>query len=216
MPPLRFSYFDPTAGDYVTLTSEPISLHLQQAAEPVPPPVPQPNNQPSPITPKKKVPPFNAEPGQSGQVFRPLYRPLYEQRRFQTVLAGAGCCLAAGLLLDLRRKRLESNPGLALRRQAERDLARDCRAMQAAIAAGDQERFRRHCREAVQRWTGVIWGRAAAAITLTDLRQQLPADSHLLAVFARLEESDYAGAALAQAEMEAILQTVRQELDKLA
>jgi hypothetical protein len=55
----------------------------------------------------------------------------------------------------------------------------------------------------------------AAAVTLADLREQLPADSPLLAVFSRLEESGYAGQVLAQEEMAAMLETVRTELVKL-
>jgi hypothetical protein len=220
VPSLRFSYFDPVAGEYVPLSSEPIPLHLQEAVEPVPQPVQpqQPAQQPitpnSPGAPKKHQHqhPLDAAPGQSVQVFRPLY----EQRRFQAIIAGASCCLVAGLLLDLRRKRLENNPGPALRRQAERQLARHCQAMQAAMTTGAQEQFRQHCQEAIQHWTGTLWGRTAAAITLTDLQERLPADSPLLAVFARLEESGYAGAVLAQAEMAAMLQTVQQELGKLS
>lgn len=209
VPPLRFSYFDPAAKDYVTLTSEPIPIRVQGAGTEPAPPVQHPHQ---PETKRRQTaPPPAFAPGES--VLR--LRPLHEQGRFQAVMAGAGCCLAAGLLLDWRRKRLEANPGPALRRQAERRLAQDCQAMRAAAAA-DQEGFRRHCQEAVRRWIGTVWGMNAAAVTLADLRERLPADSPLLAVFARLEESGYAGQALAQEEMAAMLETVRTELVKLA
>ncbi|WP_417914815.1 BatD family protein [Candidatus Electronema sp. JM] len=209
VPPLRFSYFDPAAGDYITLTSEPIPLRLHSAPEQAPAPQPAP-----PVQPKKRqfVPPAAGEPVQSVLHLQPLYR----QRPFQLLIAGAACCSVAGLLLDLRRKRLEHNPGTVRRRQAERQLARDCRAMREAIVAGEQEQFRRHCREAVQHWIGTLWGRNAAAITMNDLREGLPADSPLLPVFARLEASGYALEPLAEREMEVMLQTVRQELVKLA
>jgi hypothetical protein len=209
VPPLRFSYFDPAAKDYVTLTSEPIPIKLHGAAAPAPPvrqQVPPPEKKQ-----RRAAPPLPAAPGES--VLR--IRPLYEQRQFQAVLAGAGCCLAVGLLLDFRRKRQEANPGPALRRQAVRRLAQDCRAMQDAAAAADQEQFRRHCLEAVRRWTGAVWGLNAAAVTLAELRQRLPADSPLLAVFARLEESGYGADALERGEMTAMLETVRRELVRL-
>uniref|UniRef100_UPI004055C48B BatD family protein n=1 Tax=Candidatus Electronema sp. TaxID=2698783 RepID=UPI004055C48B len=209
VPSLRFSYFDPAAKDYVTLTSEPIPIRIQGAAAEPAPPVQQ---QPLPETKRRQAaPPPAFVPGESVL----LLQPLHEQRRFQAVMAGAGCCLAAGLLLDLRRRRLEANPGPALRRQAERRLAQDCRAMRTAAAAADQEGFRQHCQEAVRRWIGTVWGMNAAAVTLADLREQLPADSPLLAIFSRLEESGYAGQVLAQEEMAAMLETVRTELVKL-
>jgi hypothetical protein len=212
VPPLRFSYFDPAAGDYVTLTSEPIPLRLQNVVEPAPSVQPQPEQKvPPPVKPHYIAPPFNPVPGESVQFFQPLY----QQRRFQMVMAGAACCLATGLLLDVRRKRLESNPGPARRKQAERQLARHCQAMRAAINVADQEQFRQHCLEAVRQWTGVLWDRNAAAITLADLHERLPANAPVLAVFVRLEESGYAGAALTPTEMETMLETVRQELVKL-
>ncbi|MCW5199196.1 hypothetical protein VU05_00405 [Desulfobulbus sp. F1] len=144
------------------------------------------------------------------------FQPLYEKRWFLTTMAGAGCCLVSGLLLDLRRKKLESNPSLVLRKQVEKKIARHFREMKAAAAAKDQERFRLHCQEAVQKRTGAAWGRAPEAITLADLRERLPADAPLLALFARLEQSSYAAQHLEKAEMEAMLQIAQQELDKLA
>ncbi|CAK8720669.1 MAG: Oxygen tolerance [Candidatus Electronema aureum] len=219
VPPLHFSYFDPAAGDYVTLKSEPIPLQLQQAAEPVPPPAQQ---QPPPPLKNKKN---QAEPkarkhfvflrSESEKIVR-NFQPLYEKHWFLTTMAGAGCCLVSGLLLDLRRKKLESNPSLVLRKQVEKKIARHFREMKAAAAAKDQERFRLHCQEAVQKRTGAAWGRAPEAITLADLSERLPADAPLLALFARLEQSSYAAQHLEKAEMEAMLQIAQQELDKLA
>jgi len=127
-------------------------------------------------------------------------------------MAGAGFCLTAGLLLDRQRKKLENNPGLVRRRLTARRLARHFQQMQTAVRKQDQERFQQHCREAVQAWAGGAWERAPEAITLADLQARLPADSPLLALFTRLEQSGYAGGSLDQAEMETMLQTARQEL----
>ncbi len=210
VPPLRFSFFDPSAGDYITLTSEPVPLRLQQAEEPKPPAQSAP--------PLKRKTPAAPKPKKHLVLADELawqIEPLYRRSWFQGLLAGAGGCLAAGLLLDLRRKHEERHPSLVLRRQAERRLARLFREMRKAAAAEEQERFRQSCQEAVRVWAGAAWQLVPEAVTLADLQERLPADSPLLALFARLERSGYAGEPLERAEMEAMLRTARQELAKL-
>ncbi len=206
VPPLRFSFFDPAAGDYVTLTSEPVPLRLQQADKPDAPPL------------KRKFP---AAPKLNKHVVLAdelvwQIEPLYSRSWFRLLLAGAGGCLAAGLLLDLRRRHEENHPGLIRRRQAERRLAALFREMRTAAAASEQERFRQFCQEAVRIWTGTAWQLVPEAVTLADLQERLPADSSVLSLFARLERSGYAGEPLERAEMEAMLRAARQELAKLA
>jgi len=211
VPPLRFSFFDPSAEDYITLTSEPVPLRLQQAEEPKPPAQSAPPlKRKTPAVPKPKKQHLVLADELAWQI-----EPLYRRSWFQGLLAGAGGCLAAGLLLDLRRKHEERHPSLVLRRQAERRLARLFREMRKAAAAEEQERFRQSCQEAVRVWAGAAWGRAPEAITAADLQERLPADAPLLALFSRLEQSAYAGGQLEQAEMEAMLHTARQELVKL-
>jgi hypothetical protein len=211
VPALHFSYFDPAAEEYVSLRSEPISLHLQHAADadtsrhPTVPPA-----QPIPLQKKTrpKPPPLPLEPGQMVQSIQPLYKKQW----FQSMMAGAGCCLTVGLALDLRRKKLAKNPGIVRRRIAARRLARHFREMQAAVNKQDQERFQRNCREAVQTWAGAAWERAPEAVTSTDLHEKLPADSPLLTLFVQLEQSGYANRSLAQAEMKNMLHIARHEL----
>ncbi|MGR0480794.1 MAG: BatD family protein [Candidatus Electronema sp. V4] len=212
VPPLRFSFFDPAAGDYVTLTSEPVPLRLQQADKPdAPPPVqPPPLKRKSPAAPK-----LNKHVVLADELVWQI-EPLYSKSWFRLLLAGAGGCLAAGLLLDLRRRHEEDHPGLVRRRQAEQRLARLFREMRQSAAAQEQERFRQCCQEAVRIWAGAVWELVPEAVTLADLQERLPADSPVLALFARLERSGYAGEPLERAEMEAMLRTARQELAQLA
>ncbi|CAK8717605.1 Oxygen tolerance [Candidatus Electronema halotolerans] len=214
VPPLHFSYFDPTAKDYVSLSSEPIPLHLQQGADPAQP-LPAAPAQPAPdpkkALPKTKQPVMPQLPLEPGEMVRSI-QPLYRKQWFQHLMAGVGCCLTAGLLLDMRRKKLENNPGLVRRKVVARQLARHFQAMRKAIRRQDQERFQQHCREAVQTWAGAAWERAPEAITLADLQARLSANSPLLALFTRLEQSGYAGGSLEPEEMENMLQTAQQEL----
>ncbi len=212
VPSLRFSYFDSVAGEYVTLNSEPIPLQLQANSDAVASPT-----QSTPVPSQNKTPARRQEPAAPSLPLTPgemvhSIQPLYKKQWFQGMIGGAGCCLTAGLLLDLRRKRLENNPSLLRRRLMERQLTKHFQEMKAAIGAADQQQFQEHCREAVQIWAGTTWELAPEAITLADLQTRLAADSPLLQLFTRLEQSGYAGERLDQAEMKTMLQTAQQEL----
>ncbi|XOF33641.1 MAG: BatD family protein [Candidatus Electrothrix sp. YB6] len=230
VPSLRFSYFDPSTEDYVTLTSDPIPLQLQDAVEPMKPAAQPPvstvqsaqptqtedagNNTAPENSAAKPAPhpaPLKNELGKLVPAIQPLYRKLW----FQVMIGSAALCLLAALLLFLHRKKLENDPAILLRKQVKQQLAQHYQAMQQAIAAQDQERFQQHCRTAVQQRTGEVWGLAPEAITLADLEQRLPEDAPLRNIFSRLEQSGYAGEHLAQAELEETLQTTRNELEKL-
>jgi hypothetical protein len=213
VPSLRFSYFDPNIGDYVSLNSEPIPLHLQANKDAVSSPAQ--STAPGPLpkkTPRKRQEPaIPSLPLTPGEMVHSL-QPLYQKRWFQGMMLGAGCCLTTGLLLDLRRKRLENNPGLLQRRFMERQLAKHCKNMKRALESGEQEVFQDHCRKAIQVWAGTTWGLEADAITLADLQVHLPADSPLLHIFTRLEQSGYAGENLDQTEMKTILKSIQDKL----
>jgi hypothetical protein len=80
MPQFAFSYFDPTAEKYVTLTSEPAPLTVQGAPPPPPPPVPQASSaaspeptEPPPAPPADDILGLHYELGATGESFAPLY-----------------------------------------------------------------------------------------------------------------------------------------------
>jgi hypothetical protein len=232
VPPVRFAYFDPKAEEYVTLTSDPISLNLQAADEqavssagtraatpetPAAQTVPQEG--------KKDVVPKNSEPQPAlhlaplkpdlGRLV-PAVQPVYQKIWFRLLMAAGLLCLFAALLLHLRQRRLARDPSILRRKEVAGRLARHYEAMNKAISAQDQKAFHQHCRAAIQERIGEVWGLAPEAVTLADLEQRLPDDSPLRTVFTRLEQSGYAGEQLAEAELEEILHLTENELDKLA
>ncbi|MCI5223713.1 MAG: hypothetical protein D3924_13850, partial [Candidatus Electrothrix sp. AR4] len=225
VPQLRFSYFDSTEEEYVTLMSEPIPLTLEGAEESVAP-VPTQKNIPTEEQDGKggdtenlgqmgvrqnRLAPLRTELG----VLVPAIRPLYQKLWFQLLMALGLFCLLTALLLYLRRRKLEKDPSILRRKQVKDLLVEHYQAMNKAIADQDQEGFRHHCRGAIQQRIGEAWGLAPEAITLADLERRLPENAPLRVIFSRLEQSGYAGEHLAQADLEEILQTTRNELDKL-
>ncbi|MCI5120873.1 MAG: hypothetical protein D3908_06735, partial [Candidatus Electrothrix sp. AUS4] len=123
--------------------------------------------------------------------------------------------LVLALLFFLRQRRLAKDPGILRRRGVQGRLVEHYEGMKTALASQDQKAFLQHCRAAIQQGIGELWRLAPEAVTLADLEQRLPAEDPLRAVFARLEQSEYAGEQLPQADLEEMLQTTRKELDKL-
>ncbi|MCW5208050.1 hypothetical protein VU11_05220 [Desulfobulbus sp. US2] len=108
------------------------------------------------------------------------------------------------------------DPSILRRKEVAGRLAEHYEGMHKALAIQDHEVFHQHCRAAIQERTGEVWGLAPETVTLADLEQRLPDEAPLRTVFTCLEQSGYAGEQLAQDDLEEILQTTRNELDKLA
>ena len=235
VPPMRFSYFDPQAEEYVTLSSDPVPLSLQPASG-------QPAAQLASGTEQRQAPAAQiarqqenkkrnaiseqASASQSAQNLAPLHpelgklvpaiQPLYQKVWFQLLMIIALLCLLITLMLYLKQRRLARDPGILRRKKVQERLALHYEEMNKALAIPDQATFHQHCRAAIQQHAGEVWNLAPEAVTLADLEQRLPADAPLRTVFTRLEQSGYAGEQLTQAELEEILQTTKNELDNLA
>ncbi|CAK8725291.1 Oxygen tolerance [Candidatus Electrothrix laxa] len=233
VPPVRFAYFDPKAEEYMTLTSDPISLSLQvadnrtaSASSPGTPAVSavsaaqvvqqggkkDVSRKSSASQPVLHLAPLHPEMGRLVPALRPLYQKLW----FQLFMAAALLCLIVALILHLRQRKLARDPSILRRKEVAGRLTEHYEGMRKALDDQDQEVFQQHCRAAIQERTGEVWGLAPEAVTLADLEQRLPEDAPLRTAFARLEQSGYAGGQLAQADLEEILQTTKNELDKLA
>jgi len=217
IPPVRFSYFDPDAKEYISLISDPINIQLEKPSG-VSSPINKPGknelhpaSQDAPQRPNNLAP-LHTDPGQLGNAIKPLYQKSW----FLLLLTAALVCLTASLLLYLRRKKLAADPTILLHKQVNRQLNNYYQEMENAIRSQDQSSFCSHCRAAIQERLGEIWRLEARAITLADLQQRLPADAPLLDIFTRLEHTGYSGNSLDQTTLETMLQTTRKELDKLS
>nr|MDU9046351.1 BatD family protein [Candidatus Electrothrix aestuarii] len=225
IPPVRFSYFDPKIEEYVTLNSDPIFLHLQKADNVSAAPVD------AQSTPQAKAPLSAGQEGQKnlesanklhlaslkpdlGRLV-PSIEPLYHKLSFVLLLGIALLLILLSLLFFLRQRRLAKDPSILRRREVQGRLATHYEGMKKALASQSQKDFLQHCRAAIQQGTGQAWGLSPEAVTLADLEQRLPVEDPLRAIFVRLEQSEYAGEQLPQADLEKMLQTTRKELGKL-
>ncbi len=218
IPSVQFSYFDPDAGEYVSLTSDPIKMQLKNplgvptAADKHDVTEQQPTTPSPPAKPNtKNLAPLHTDPGRLVHAIGPLYKKSW----FILFMTAAFLCLTTALLLNLRRKRLQADPTILLHKQVNRQLSNHYQEMEKAISSQDQNSFFNHCRAAIQKRLGEIWGQEPRAITLSDLQQRLPADAPLLDIFTRMEHGAYSGERLDQTTLEKMLQTTRNELDKL-
>jgi hypothetical protein len=216
--PVRFSYFDPDAKEYITLTSDPIAIRLQ----PVPGKISRPRVHPATKQQQSVVPKTTAGPGNlapihpdPGRLFTTI-APLYQKTWFILLMLLAVACLAASLLLRLRSRTLEKNPGILRHKQVNRKLEHHFSEMKQAVANGDHDTFARHCRTAIQERLGEIWGKQARAITLADLEERLDADAPLLGIFKTLELCEYSEKCLGPDAMKQILETTQTELNRLS
>lgn len=107
MPVLAFSYFDPEAEKYVTLTSEPAPLRVDGAKAPATTPAPKPVEAPAPPE-AAPTPPAPA----SADILGPLdeagprksFTALYERREFLLAQIAPGVVLLLLLAFRLRRR----------------------------------------------------------------------------------------------------------------
>lgn len=216
IPALSFSYFDPVRKSYVTRTSEPIAIRLQQSAAPVaPPPATKTVEPPRPEAPARSglrfegMAPLHVETGS----FVPAIVPLFARAWFFGALAAAVLLLVAIGLWRLNRARLARHPEVVLRRQQKELLASDLRLVEQACSAGNSSEFLALCRTAIQNQMGLSWQVAPTAISLADLRNRLRPDSPLLEIFGAAGEAAYGGATLSPETMRDYLNNMKKELE---
>ncbi len=218
IPAVQFSYFDPEDGEYVSLTSDPITIQLEKPSG-APAAADRPDvSEQQPTTPDtsaspntKNLAPLHTDQGRLVHAIEPLYTKSW----FILLMIAAFLCLTAALLLYLRGKRLQADPTILLHKQVNRLLSNHYQEMEQVISSQDQNSFFNHCRAAIQERLGELWGLEPRAITLADLQQRFAADAPLFDIFSRMEHGTYSGERLDRATLEKMLQTTRNELDKL-
>lgn len=221
IPSLSFSYFDPKAKQYVTLTSKPIPIRLKQAQAP---PL-QPQNLPMANGQTKPTPPALSTdtPGvyhlapvklEVGNFTREIV-PVFKKGWFILFIALCVFTLITVLFMSLRSARLQKKPHLAILRQRKLLLQNDLHTIDRSRIAADSDSFLQGCRIAIQNQLGSLWKIEPSAISLADLTGRLPLDSPLIELFKMAEDSLYGGFSLSNQEMESSLKQLRNELEGL-
>jgi hypothetical protein len=223
IPPIIFSYFDPSAAAYKILTANAIPLKIQGSVpeEAPPEPVQQERTEkekPSAEEAQQKVTPpmsglapLQLAPGMMDQKLTPLFA----KKWFQILAAVLLLALCSAVIWKVRAARYAANPRLQRNQAMKHLFVLRVQEIDQALAANDTRGFLASCRRAIQEQLALVWETESGAITLGDLQKRLPGDSVLLAVFKAADESAYGGQELSQQEMQDYADRLKNELEGL-
>ena len=212
LPPLHFSFFDPRSRRYVSRATAPIVVQVALApAQRVADGAPEAQQQ-APTARGDDLLPNQVE---TVRGVRSL-RPLLFQPWFLTAQAAPLLVLAAGLLLQRRRRRLQMDPSLEQSRVAGRAIRRQLAAMDRAAAAQDTRAFFRAARAALQQRLGQRFRTAPEAITLSEIDSRLNGDAAgLRPIFEFADHITYSGQDLGATDLSRWRQIVLEQLRNL-
>jgi len=217
IPALAFSYFDPQAGQYVRVNSDPISINIQGAAPSISSPKKSKGDTrtkqiaPTPPQNNPKAMPILNDFGKAVPALRPVYQALW----FQIVLALSLIFLLTTVVFILHRQRRNRHPERARKKALRLELQQLLTQAREAQEAKDSATFFALCRRILQQRLAFSWQREAQSICTADLQRQLPAGSPLPEIFEKSEHAAYSGATISPEEMSEILSTLQQEIQQL-
>ncbi len=217
IPTLSFSYFDPQLKKYVTRTSQPIHITLNNYT-----------NQAMQTTPKVEVQqqrtalaetptglpglaPLHLETGAFSHTISPLFKKVW----FMSLAALLFFIFLGLTVYKIRLHRLEQHPEILLKQQQDKTLSVDLELLDQARKNGDSMAFLSGCRAAMQNQLGSLWEMEPSAISLTDLTRRFEANSGLIEVFAAAEQAAYGAATLSADTMATYSAIVARELEEL-
>ena len=215
IPALAFSYFDPESKQYVTRSTESLSIDVapgQGVANTTPSapvahaaPVTQPPGEPG-MAPNKLV------PGRFHTTLRPWFFNLW-------LLAGAllpSLGLLATYWLMRRQQALALDPRRVRLAVAQREMQEQLRVMESAATRGATSEFFAAARGALQNRLGVLWGLIPQTITLAEVNTRLNGEADgFRFVFELADEVAYTGRTFGAAELQKWYKVINVELNKL-
>lgn len=215
IPSLRFSYFDPARKSYVTLNSDPLSLHVEEeesADENIVIPPAKPGN-PGDVKEKQASPPSMQTRVTSGD-FHEEIAPLFERTWFWfTVFLCTALLLALAVYSLTRRYRLNTLEQLQ-KRKLQHMIQTGLVTLHEAAAAGDDVAFLTGCRHLIRLRLASEWNMEPAAISLYDLEWRLSGDSALVEIFSTAQQHAYGGLHLNSRQMNTLLIRLRDALEE--
>lgn len=223
IPAILFSYFDPAAAKYKTLTAKPIPLSIKgAAAEVVKTEVlqkEQPEQEEKKVVknalttevPLSGLAPLQLDPASMDQKLSPLFT----RKWFQILAVLLLLVVAIAVLMKIRARRYANDPRLQRDQAMKHLLGLRVVEIDKALGAHDTRGFLASCRKTIQEQLGFVWDVEAGAITLADLKKRLPGDSVLLEVFSAADESAYGGQELNQQQMQDFSDRLKSELGGL-
>lgn len=181
---LIFSYFDPAAEQYKTLTSS--LKKIQVTGEAV-------------VELESAVTPVAGEPEKKTELLvaqhlelspRGTLLPLVSRPAFILMLAISGVLGILGIILAMLRIRRE-NPQRRARATLEKAIGKALDTAQQCVVAGDVAGFFAAARLAIQQRLGALWDQPAQAITLAEIAARIGVDSPVACFFREADAYQY-------------------------
>jgi hypothetical protein len=224
IPAVDFSYFDPAAATYKTLTASPIPLQIQGAVmkEVVPSLMKQEKvikkeeikteDLPQAVVPPMStLAPLKRTPGTLDQELAPLFA----RKWFQLLTVLLILLMTTAVVIKVRAARYAKKPRLQRDQAMKHLLVLRLKEIEQALAVNDARGFLAACRRAIQEQLGLVWETEAGAITCADLEKRLSQDSVLLKVFRAADESAYGGQEMSSQQMQEVADGLKKELEGL-
>ncbi len=218
IPPVTFTFFNPTTEKYETLNSGPLPLSVKKSASApalasaAPPPSPansapktEQNNQAM-----TALAPIHLEMGTLVKKFVPLFARTW----FVVVLSICVLLLLFISFWKIHLRHLERNPNIGRKKKMQELLARNMQRVKMAADRGDSREYLASCRRAIQEVLGNRWQMEPSAITLADLQARLDPSSGLLSVFADAEQCAYASFTLSHKQIRNYTIQLQKELSE--
>ena len=199
IPALTFCYFDPESGQYVTRSTQPITVEVATATGT--PALASASSSPATGSPTSPADSTNTSPGsslapdkpESGRVAASL-RPVFVSPWFLALQGTLLALLAGGLWGQRWRARLVNNPERRRTGAIEQSIRQELKAMDAAMATNDTAGFFNAARNALQERLSERWKLPAPAITIAEIDRRLNGNGESIrTVFQLAERVAYSG-----------------------
>lgn len=217
IPPLHFSYFDPEAGNYITLSSDPIPIDLQGTpAETVGRQQPSGKHRSASAEPVSEKPPsLNAAMAPNhtdfGKAVHSLL-PLYRKGWFQ-LMVGLSLLLSLVSISVLWHSHGNmKNPAKGERQILIKELQRLLKPLQEALENNDSKKFLALSRLILQKRYGFLWQIEPQVLSAKDFDRRLGKDSPITTIFSKTEHAAYTGGIIGQQEMQQIFENIKEEI----
>jgi hypothetical protein len=213
IPAVRFSYFDPEAGTYVTKTTNAIPVEIAQGSSS------------APATAQTVSASADAKPSADGLAADKAaparatssLRPLVLTPWFIAVNAAMLAALAIGGIVRFIRSRRANDPARLQREAAEKAVRDSLAAMDTAIAAKDAPRFFDAARRALQERLAAQWQVPANHVTIPEIRTRLNSQGEpVRTVFQTADEIAYSGKRFTAPDLQQWRDLVKNQLHQLA
>lgn len=215
IPSISFSYFNPEKKVYITKSSEPLPLTVEEGATQQEiaenqQQIPRAHNSQSTI--EHTLPPAMPIYLTTGDFVAELL-PIFQRFWFIIVFILTTILLLGVFCTFILRNYREKNKILLEKRKLEKNIKTNLDILKKAIIDQDADSFITILRETIQKKLAYYWQLEASAITLRDLQKRLPPNSPLIQIFLVAEQHAYGKAALSPENMHKYLEMLRSEVE---